>query len=389
LSILSTVERYDPDLDEWQLMDPLPEPRWAAAAALAGDVLLLNAGLEDEQTYHSTSLMLSFKNVAPVAVASVASTGLLGAQGSLTAVRISAAGSSDADVGDTLTYEWSDGSSTLAVTADPVVEALIGLPVGTHTLTLTATDRFGATDQATLEVTIVEAAAGLQAQLDVCVDEQSQLEEDLDAAHDEVDSLEAQLLAAQGALAAANAVNDSLQASLDAADDEKAALQSQILATQSALAAANATNDALQAQLLVAQSALAAANTANDSLQADLDAANAAKAVLQAQLVASLAEVDIAQAERDQCLLDADALMAQISALEALVDELSGGQATAGQVVDRLQALLRAAIPDPDFVVPGATSADKLERLLAAIEKLPRGALQNLYNALTRRAPRP
>ena len=75
---------------------------------------------------------------------------------------VSAAGSTDPD-GDSLTFTWSEGATTLAVSSVP--SATVGLPVGAHTLTLTVSDGFGGVATATTHVTVVDATAGLQAQI--------------------------------------------------------------------------------------------------------------------------------------------------------------------------------------------------------------------------------
>ncbi len=152
---LATVERFDPESEDWVPMKPLPEGRMGAVAARVDDVLLVVGGGEGfGSDFHDDSVMLSFKNVAPVAVASVAEYTVPGIPGYATAVVLSAEGSYDDDEGDVLTYTWTERASTLAVTLDPVQEVTVGLAVGTHTITLTITDRYGeiGTDEITVEV---------------------------------------------------------------------------------------------------------------------------------------------------------------------------------------------------------------------------------------------
>jgi len=74
---------------------------------------------------------------------------------------LSAAGSSDPE-NDPLTFTWTEGSSTLASTADPAHASTVGLGIGVHNITLTVDDGFGGTSTAMVAVTVRDATAPLQ-----------------------------------------------------------------------------------------------------------------------------------------------------------------------------------------------------------------------------------
>jgi hypothetical protein len=61
----------------------------------------------------------------------------------------------DPDAGDTLSYAWSEGSTTLGTSATVTVV----LPVGVHTVALTVTDSHGAVAVATTTVTVQDTTA--------------------------------------------------------------------------------------------------------------------------------------------------------------------------------------------------------------------------------------
>jgi hypothetical protein len=141
----------------------LSSARYAAVGIGVGGGVLVAGGTLEGQTLLTSGELFVATNHPPTAVASVPSTAQ-GVAGSNTAIVVSGAGSSDPD-GDPLTFTWSEGPTTLAVTVDPLRTATIGLPVGVHTLTLTVTDGFGGSSRTTATVTIVDATAGLQAQI--------------------------------------------------------------------------------------------------------------------------------------------------------------------------------------------------------------------------------
>ena len=91
----------------------------------------------------------------PVASVTGSSTGLEGSE-----VSFSAAGSTDPDAGDALTYAWSfgDGSTAAGVTATHEYA-----DEGTYTVTLTVTDSHGVIDAATKTVTIANVAPTVSA----------------------------------------------------------------------------------------------------------------------------------------------------------------------------------------------------------------------------------
>lgn len=68
-------------------------------------------------------------------------------------VTLNGAGSTDPN-GDTLTYTWKEGTTTLATTTDPVKTTSVTLGLGTHTITLTVDDGKGGTASDTVVVTV-------------------------------------------------------------------------------------------------------------------------------------------------------------------------------------------------------------------------------------------
>ena len=66
--------------------------------------------------------------------------------------------SSDLD-GDTLTYTWKEGATTLATTTDPVKTATVTLGLGMHTITLTVDDGNGGMDSDTVDLTVQDTTS--------------------------------------------------------------------------------------------------------------------------------------------------------------------------------------------------------------------------------------
>ena len=165
-AILQSAERYDAQRDVWTLMDQsLSAPRAGTASAAVGDRLLVAGGLTSRDPFTISDTGEAFTlNRAPIALASADPSVTAGVPGSLAAVTLSAAGSSDPE-NDPLTFTWSEGTSTLASIADPVRTSTVGLGVGVHNITLTADDGFGGTSTTTVAVTVQDATAPLQAQI--------------------------------------------------------------------------------------------------------------------------------------------------------------------------------------------------------------------------------
>jgi hypothetical protein len=76
--------------------------------------------------------------------------------GSSTSVTLDGSGSGDPDAGDTLTYEWKEGSTVLGTGAH--LTASFGF--GAHTVTLTVTDNHGASSEDTMTLRVVFTWSG-------------------------------------------------------------------------------------------------------------------------------------------------------------------------------------------------------------------------------------
>jgi hypothetical protein len=92
----------------------------------------------------------------PVADAGVNQT-LIGCPGCLTTVVLNGSGSSDPE-GRPLQYQWTEGTTTLATTTDPMKIVTVTLGVGVHTIQLTVTDSQALTSTATVVVDIRDAS---------------------------------------------------------------------------------------------------------------------------------------------------------------------------------------------------------------------------------------
>src|SRR6266850_311707 len=124
--ILQTAELYDSQRDIWTTQS-LSAPRGAMGGAVVGDRFLVAGGFANRDPFElfDTGEVYTL-NRPPRAVASFDPLQPDGVPGSLAAVTLSAAGSSDPE-NDPLTFTWTEGSSTLASTADPAHASTVGL----------------------------------------------------------------------------------------------------------------------------------------------------------------------------------------------------------------------------------------------------------------------
>jgi hypothetical protein len=124
-----------------------------AGARLSGNRVLVTGGQNFvPYTFVSVNAARIFEpNEAPLADAGEHQTISPGAN-CIAAVTLDGSGSSDAD-GDTLTYEWKQGTTVIGTSAT----APVSLGVGVHEFTLTVTDSKGATDTATVTITVADS----------------------------------------------------------------------------------------------------------------------------------------------------------------------------------------------------------------------------------------
>lgn len=240
-------------------------------------------------------------------------------------------------------------------------------------------------DYATLDL----AKTKLATQLATKTAENSQLVIDVAAANQASADLSLSLDAAEQAVAA-------LQEQTQTLGDEKAALQAdlttqdlailaqseQLSALQADLAGSAAQNSELSGQISSLQTALSASEAAATALQGELGAKDAQITSLAATAASLEAGLTSAQ----------DVILSLNGQLDSQASELVLQQQTIGdlsQQVDVLigtvidaEALLEAGLPFPEGSIPGATFAEKIEALSAAISDLNPGQQQALLKNL-------
>jgi predicted nucleic acid-binding Zn-ribbon protein len=252
--------------------------------------------------------------------------------------------------------------------------------------------------------------AALQAQLAVANQDNSNLSVELNTANANVAGLTAQLSAAQAQVS-------SLQGEVSTLTSDKAALQGQVASLngtvsglntqltqktqeigslQASIAGLTADKAALQASLATSQSSLGSANAANSALTATNAALTAQIANLQAQIAALIAQRDALQLQVASLQASLAAANAQIASLTAalaaaqasnatltanLAAQTSSSTATSAQLTS-LSNALGSAFGDSTFTISGATAAQQLQALNAAINSLNHGQQQALYKNL-------
>ncbi len=243
----------------------------------------------------------------------------------------------------------------------------------------------------------------LQAQLNACLAHKAQLESDLSAAQGEIATLSADLDAAK-TLAA------SLQTQLDTALANNTALTADLATANSTIATLQNDLGAAQATIVGLQTDLDSANVQIGALTAELTACQAHAADLQSQLDAANAQIasltdDLASANDEIAALTADLAAAnqtiadqaaQIGLLEtnlaaanAAIVELEAINAAQAALLGAIdgdisayEAYLRVEFRDPDFVIAGGTSAEKVANLVAALLDINRGRNLDIYRKL-------
>jgi len=203
---------------------------------------------------------------------------------------------------------------------------------------------------------------------------------------------EQQIAQLQAALDTANALVASLQAQLDAANaccrsltDKLAQANATICSLRSQLAAANTANAGLVADKAALNTQLQSVLAQVGPLTAERDALLAQVATLQGSLSAAQSQVatvtsDLATAQAQNAVLQSTnaTLAANLSAAQAQIATLQSQVAT----VTPISAVLGSAFGDPSFTIFGATPAQQIQTLAAAISSLNHGQQQALYKSL-------
>ncbi len=265
--------------------------------------------------------------------------------------------------------------------------------------------------------TAVGANAALQAQLDAANATVAGLQADLTHAVAQIASLEGQLADSQAQvasletqLAAANAANAQLTADLAAAQNQIATLEGELQAATAQIAGLHSELQAAHANIAALQSELQAATARIAELENSLILALQENASLQAQLADTQAQLADTAAQLAQCMADKAALEAAlqvaedtIAAQQQQITDLTLDLEAAFAVIADLQtvnadqaallaavsgdlsayeAFLRQTFRDPDFQIAGATPAEKVAHLVAALLEVNRGRNLDIYREL-------
>lgn len=152
-TIYSSVESYDPVTNSWRAEPSLSGPRYSPAVVALNGTLYSIGGYNGASAINTVEALVPLpSNVAPVANAGANQT-LECVDGSAIAT-LDGSASSDAD-GSIARWLWTGSSGTLATTQT----ANVTLSMGNHPITLKVTDDDGATDDASLTVSVVDTRA--------------------------------------------------------------------------------------------------------------------------------------------------------------------------------------------------------------------------------------
>jgi chromosome segregation ATPase len=300
-------------------------------------------------------------------------------------VTLDGAGSSDPD-GDALTYTWHEGGTLLGTSRDPVTTTAVMLGLGVHTVDLTVTDGAGGSATASVVVTVAEASS-------------PQCEADLAAALQRIADRDAQIAGLQGQLAAANQTIGDQAAQIEQLRDANARLLAETDMLRNENASLGWQLDVANQTIADQSAQLAALRADNDALRAALDAANQAIAARDAQIAQLLAQITQLEAQvarlqtqNGQLTAQVADLQAQIVVLQAEVTRLTNENQTLSAALNgalaAIQLDLQLSFSDPAFVLPGATTLDRLQNLVTALVTLERGRKLGVYTNLGGRAGR-
>lgn len=152
-TIYSSVESFDPVTNSWRAEPSLSGPRYSPAVVVLDGTLYSIGGWNGASAVATVEALVPLpSNIAPVANAGASRT-LECTDGAATTT-LDGSASTDAD-GTIASWLWSGNSGTLATT----MIANVAFPLGTHPVTLTVTDDDGATDDASMTVSVVDTRA--------------------------------------------------------------------------------------------------------------------------------------------------------------------------------------------------------------------------------------
>jgi hypothetical protein len=143
------------------------------------------------------------------------------------------------------------------------------------------------------------------------------------------------------------------------------------------------------AQTTALQSNLATCNAANATCATELADENSANVLCQASLFTAQTALADAQSALSQCSTQTTQLQTQLTACQASGSSdhtsLLTLQAQLATDMNAARDFFRLTFHDPTFVIPGATPADQLASLVAALGSLPPGQVNLLYRTLSAR----
>jgi hypothetical protein len=238
------------------------------------------------------------------------------------------------------------------------------------------------------------ASGNCPANLTACQASATQCQGDLGTCQSASSNLQSSLTTCQGDLGTCQSTSSNLQSSLTTCQTTSTQLQTNLTACQSDDATCQGNLGTCAAQSSTLQSNLATCNAANATCTAQLSDANSANLVCQANLSTAKTALASAQSALSQCSAQNTQLQSQVTGLQSQLNtcQANGGadhtsllalQAQVATDTNAVRDFFRLTFHDPAFVIPGATPADQLDSLVAALGSLPPGQVNQLYRKLS------